>query len=178
MQGFILKLTTSIILILAASGANASENYEWRDVSGTGIHYFSTAIQHSERPTQKGVVQRSTDTVDLEGDLIGRVLYHPITRINLEEGVLINRGHQVFSGTVLGQGPVLIHDDEFRFDVNLATGETIGKVRLTDRLAGPIARCLLTLTGDGTRTEAGDSIVSYTGRCKVLVDFNPEADRW
>ena len=29
---------------------------------------------------------------------------------------------------MLGEGPVLLHDNLFRFDVNLVTGETVGKV--------------------------------------------------
>lgn len=171
------KLATLLLLMILSATSLASENYEWRDVSGTAIHYFSTAVLHSERPTATGVVQRTTDTIELEGDIRGRVLYHPTTRINQQEGMLINRGHQVFSGTVLGQGPVLLHDDEFKFEVNLATGETVGTARLKDRLAGPITRCLLDIIGTGM-TEQGDGLANYSGRCKVLVDYDPAADRW
>ncbi len=158
---------------LFATGACAQSDYHWRDVSGTGIHYFSTAIVHSQQPTQSGVVMRTTETIDLDGDLVGRVLYHPVTRIDNEAGTLVNRGQQVFSGTVLGIGPVMLHDDRFRFDVNLVTGETTGRVFLTNRLAGPITRCLLDISGIAEMTAEGDSIVSYSGRCRVLSDPGP-----
>ena len=81
-------------------------------------------------------------------------------------GTLVNTGHQVFSGTVLGSAPVLIHDDSFRFDVNLFTGETKGQVFFDDPIAGPRIRCRLEIVGTG-QTEAGDAAVSYTGWCRV-----------
>jgi len=34
------------------------------------------AIIHSKKDTPTGMIQKSTATVELKGDLIGRVLYH------------------------------------------------------------------------------------------------------
>jgi hypothetical protein len=41
------------------------------------VHYFTTAMIHSQTPTATGMIQRSTDIIELSGDLKGRVLYHP-----------------------------------------------------------------------------------------------------
>jgi len=150
----------------AYAGDDIGQGYRWVPVSGVGVHYFTTAIIHSQQPTASGMVQRSTDIVELDGDLEGRLLYHPVSVFDFAAGTLVNTGHQVFSGTVLGSDPVLIHDDEFRFDVNLASGETTGKVYLLDPIAGPKIRCELDVVGTGA-TPAGDAIVAYTGRCKV-----------
>ena len=81
-------------------------------------------------------------------------------------GTLVNTGLQVFSGTVLGSKPVLIYDDEFRFDVNLATGATTGNVFLTERIAGPRIKCELEIVGTGFTPE-GDGLANYSGRCKM-----------
>lgn len=143
----------------------------WKDVSGTAIHYFDSVpgrnqIFHETTETETGLVQRSTDTIDLFGDLNGRVLYQPETVINFAEGTLVNTGNQVFSGTVLGVGPVLLHDDLFRFDVNLRTGETIGKVFLVDRIDGPVIDCVLEIVGTGF-SEEGNGLAEYAGRCRI-----------
>lgn len=141
------------------------EANQWVEVSGSGVHYFTTAIIHSQEPTATGMVQRSTDIVDLSGDLEGRILYHPVSVFDFVEGTLVNTGHQVFSGTVLGSDPVMIYDEWFRFDVNLFTGETIGEVYLLDHVAGPRVRCELNIVGTG-QTPAGDAVVQYDGRCR------------
>jgi hypothetical protein len=139
----------------------------WEPVSGTGVHYFTTAIVHSSEPTATGMIQRSTETVELSGDLVGRILYHPESVFDFVEGTLVNTGHQVFSGTVLGSDPVVVHDDEFRFEVDLATGVTVGEVHFVDRIAGPRTRCHLEISGSGELTPEGDAIVEYTGVCRV-----------
>jgi hypothetical protein len=149
-----------------AAADDHSKGYRWVPVSGTAIHYFSTAIIHSEDFTENGKTQRSTDSIDLDGDLVGRVLYHPVSKIDFGAGTLVNTGYQVFSGTVLGSEPVLILDDEFRFDVNLFTGATTGKVFLRDSIAGPRIRCELEIVGTGFTPE-GDGLASYSGRCKM-----------
>ena len=78
--------------------------------------------------------------------------------------MLVNTGNQVFSGTVLGSSPVLLYDDEFRFEVDLNTGGLeSGEVHLTDRIAGPKIRCDLVAVGAGAKTPEGDSIVDYSG---------------
>lgn len=143
----------------------------WMEVSGSAIHYFDdvpgrAVIIHEATPTENGLFQRSTETIDLFGDLEGRVLYQPETVINFAEGTLVNTGNQVFSGTVLGVGPVLLHDDLFRFDVNLNTGATVGKVFLVDRIDGPIVDCVLDIVGTGF-TEEGNGLAEYSGRCRI-----------
>ncbi|NGP53402.1 hypothetical protein [Thioalkalivibrio sp. XN8] len=165
-----LKLLSTILAMILVSGPAAAEKagkgYRWVPVSGTGTHYFTTAIIHSQEPTATGYIQRSTDIVELEGDLHGRVLYHPVSVFDFAAGTLVNTGHQVFSGTVRGAEPVLLFDDEFRFEVNLFTGETVGRIRLVTRLAGAKTRCVLDAFGIGS-TDGGDARIAYTGWCKV-----------
>lgn len=158
-----IALATTVECYAGSPGGNDDK---WAPVSGTGVHYFSTAKVYSQQPTDTGFIQRSTDIVELEGDLNGRVLYHPVSVFDFAAGTLVNTGHQVFSGTVLGSEPVMIYDEWFRFDVNLVTGETLGEIYLLDHVAGPKVRCELTVTGDGTLTPAGDAVVDYTGRCR------------
>ena len=137
-----------------------------RSVSGSAVHFFTTAIVHSQTPTETGMIQRSTDIIELSGDLKGRVLYHPISVFDFAKGTLVNTGHQVFSGTVLGSAPVLLHDDEFRFEVDLNTGGLeSGEVHLSDRIAGPKIRCDLVVVGAGAKTPEGNGIVDYRGTC-------------
>jgi len=166
----ILKIFALLLAATLAATAQADEDagkgYRWVPVSGTGTHYFTTAIIHSKEPTPTGFVQRSTDIVELEGDLEGRVLYHPVSVFDFAAGTLVNTGHQVFSGTVLGSEPVLISDDEFRFEVQLATGETVGRIFLTQPMAGPRIYCELEANGTGM-SPGGDARIAYTGRCKV-----------
>lgn len=168
-------LPVAALLLVGNGSADADTNagaYGWQDVSGSAIHYFDAVdgrnvITHSATPTPTGVTLRSTETIDLFGDLEGRVLYHPVTQIDHVAGTLVNSGSQVFSGTVLGGEPVLLHDDEFRFDVNLVTGETVGQVFLVNRIDGPIVRCELTVIGTGFSPE-GNGLADYTGRCRLL----------
>ena len=146
----------------------------WKEVSGTAIHYFDdvqgrNSITHKATPTDTGVNLRTTESVDLFGDLEGRVLYQPQTVINHVEGTLVNTGNQVFSGTVLGEGPVLLHDNLFRVDVNLATGETVGKMFLVDHVDGPVVDCVVEIVGTGF-TEEGNGLADYSGRCRFLDD--------
>jgi hypothetical protein len=158
------------LVVVGAMAADArvpqNERSVPRAVSGKAVHYFTTAIIHSETPTATGKVQRSTDIVELSGDLTGRVLYHPITVIDTVKGTLVNTGSQVFSGTVLGSEPVLLHDDRFRFEVDLKPGgKESGVVHLSNRLAGPMVRCDLVVVGAGARTAEGNAIVDYRGTC-------------
>lgn len=137
-----------------------------RSVAGTAIHYFTTAMIHSQKSTATGMIQRSTDIIELSGDLKGRVLYHPTSVFDFVKGTLVNTGNQVFSGTVLGSDPVLLHDDEFRFEVDLKSGGLeAGEVHLSDRIAGPRIRCDLIAVGAGATTPEGNSIVDYSGTC-------------
>src|SRR6185369_5881556 len=51
-----------------------------------------------------------------------------LTEIDFVHKMLVNTGNQVYSGTIAGSAPVMLHDDRFRFQVNLATGEEHGRV--------------------------------------------------
>lgn len=166
-----------VLALLAAPACFADEENEqlerhrWQKVSGTAIHYFDTdvpgrnVITHKATPTDTGVMLRTTETIDIFGDLNGRALYHPETVIDETAGTLVNTGSQVFSGTVLGEGPVLLLDEFFRFDVNLVTGETNGTVFLIDPLDGSRVQCILRIVGTG-QTEEGNGMADYTGRCR------------
>ncbi len=166
-------VTTAILINFFAGIACASEpalseresRNGWIPVSGTGIHYFTSAIIHSQQPTEVGFIQRSTDIIELNGDLVGSVLYHPRSVFDFVNNKLVNTGNQVFSGTILGSRPVLLHDDEFRFEVDLLSGETEGYVYLVDRIAGPRVRCQLRISGAGA-VPGEDAEVAYTGRCR------------
>ena len=96
-------------------------------VSGAGTDLLNGAIVHSKKPTATGAIQRGTEIVELTGDLKGKTLYHVTTVIDNQKGTLVNTGDQVFSGTIAGSEPVMIHDSKFRFEVNLATA------RIADR---------------------------------------------
>ncbi len=113
------------------------------------------------------MIQRSTEIVDLTGDLVGRVLYHVTTVVDSLNGTLVNTGDHVFSGTIAGSEPVLIHDNRFRFDVNLKTGRETGRVYLSDHIAGPRVQCTLDVVGTGLNPE-GNPTFTYTGRCAFL----------
>ena len=92
------------------------------------------------------------------------MLYHVTSVFDFAAGTLVNTGDQVFSGTVAGSAPVLIHDDQFRFRVNLATGEESGQVFLFDHIAGPKVRCQLDVVGTGLTAE-GNPTFDYRGTC-------------
>lgn len=168
-----MNFRTSILAmsILAASPlACASGNHfltpQWTEVSGSGVHRFSSALVHSAIELPSGLVQRSTEIVELSGDLSGLILYHPISHFDFAAGTLITTGQQVFSGTVLDFGPVLLHDDEYRFEVNLGTGQVVGKVFLENRLSGRDIRCHLDVSGQGETDALGDALFGYTGSCR------------
>jgi hypothetical protein len=169
MRRIVAALIAATFLACAmASDARVTQNQQSKThaVSGRAVHYFTTAIIHSQTPTATGMIQRSTDIIELSGDLKGRVLYHPTSVFDFVKGTLVNTGNQVFSGTVLGSSPVLLHDDEFRFEVNLNTGGLeSGEVHLTDRIAGPKIQCDLVAVGAGEQTPEGDSVVDYSGTC-------------
>jgi hypothetical protein len=161
---------------LAAAQDPSEQFYRWTEVSGTGIHYFDNSMLHAEEEIPRGVRKYVTETVELFGDLNGRVLYQPVSSFYLDEGKLVNRGNQVFSGTVLGVGPVMLHDDAFRFEVDLETGATSGRVFLMNRIAGPMVRCRLDIVGTGMTPE-GNGLAEYTGQCRMFPDENT-VNRW
>jgi len=134
-------------------------------VTGTGTDLANAMLVHSKTSTPQVQTQRSTEIVNLEGDLKGKVLYHVTTVIDTQKKLLVNTGDQVFSGTVAGSEPVMLHDSKFRFEVNLATGAEHGSVFLVDHIAGPRVRCTLEVTGTG-QTAEGNPTFSYTGTCR------------
>jgi hypothetical protein len=137
-------------------------------VAGSAVHYFSTAIIHSQTPGDNGMVQRSTDIVRLTGDLDGYLLYHATSKFDFQSETLVNVGTQMFSGSVAGSEPVLLHDDRFRFDVDLASGAVTGRVYLGRSADGPDRgswyECELAVVGTGM-TPDGDGLADYTGEC-------------
>ena len=148
----------------AANNSSAATRGKTVQVAGSGVDHLHTAIVHSQVPTETGMVQRSTETVELTGDIRGRVLYHVTSVFDFAQGTLLNTGDQVFSGTILGSAPVLVHDDEFRFKVNLTTGEEAGQVYLFNHIAGPKVRCLLDVVGTGVDGD-GNPTFDYSGVC-------------
>jgi len=159
----LLAITASLV-----SSANAGEHQAVTRtvrVTGSGIDELSGAIVHSKHTTSNGVVQRSTETVDLTGDLRGRVLYHVTSVFDFKAGTLVNTGDQVFSGTVAGSEPVLLHDSKFRFDGDLKSGKDTGSVYLLDHIAGPRVQCVLKVIGTGKNRD-GNPTFSYSGQCR------------
>jgi hypothetical protein len=133
-------------------------------VSGSGVDHLTTALVHSVEPTPIGEIVKSTQIVELTGDLKGRVLYHVTSVFDFVAGRLVNTGDQVYSGTILGSAPVMIHDDQFRFEADLITGEETGKVFLFNHIAGPKVRCELQLT-ESSLTPEGNPAFGYKGLC-------------
>jgi hypothetical protein len=170
MKRSILALTAVLAapMILMSSAAGAGTGQETFSVSGSGVHFFSEAIVHSQEGTPTGMTQRSTDTVKLTGDLSGYILYHATTEFDFVGNTLVNTGTQFFSGTIAGSDPVVLRDDEFRFDVDLSTGATTGEVHLSRSNDAPHKghwyECDLVVVGTGL-TPDGDSTVDYSGEC-------------
>jgi hypothetical protein len=175
MRHYSVVLVLAIVLALAGSmpasptsgPARLDQRAKAQPVAGSGVHYFTTALVHSTEPTATGMIQRSTETVELGGDVVGRLLYHPTSVFDLAQSTLVNTGAQVFSGTVLGSAPVMLFDDAFRFEIDLNTGATAGEVHLTDSLAGPKVRCHLYVVGTGMTAE-GNATFDYTGQCRFM----------
>ncbi|MFC3200655.1 hypothetical protein ACFOEW_02330 [Alteromonas oceani] len=145
--------------------ASPLNDKRWQRVSGQAVHFFPTVILHSSRETEAGKTERSTDTIDLTGDLNGRIVYHVTSLFDYAAGTLVNTGHQVFSGTVSGGEPVLLLDDNFIFTVDLNNGDTLGKVFLTRTLTGTRTQCRLTVTGTGFDAQ-GNGLADYSGYCR------------
>lgn len=157
-------------LAFAVSRAEASPRHAVA-VEGAGVHFFTTAIIHSQEQTETGMIQRSSDVVTLTGDLQGHVLYHPTSTFDFVAGTLVNTGTQIFSGSVLGSDPVVLHDDRFVFEVDLGTGGMIGEVHLGKSKDAPHPGywwvCDLDVVGTGL-TADGDATFSYTGQCTLM----------
>ena len=165
--------TTSLIAVVSASllcsPANADQqNTHWQDVSGTAIHYASTSWPHPDtyQATASGFTVVSTDFVEIFGDIEGRAVFQPFTTFDGVENTIVNTGHQVFSGTVLGSDPVMLYDDDFRFEIDLDTGDTTGEIYLIQQIAGPKARCIFSMQSTGQDAD-GNNLSEYFGQCRV-----------
>jgi hypothetical protein len=79
-------------------------------------------------------------------------------------GTLVNTGDQVYSGTIARSLPAMIHDDQFRFEINLVTLEDRGQVFLSDHIAGPLVRCKLDGIGTGVNSDSNPTF-EYRGEC-------------
>jgi hypothetical protein len=165
-----LRGLAAVLLLLATADHGLARSVPaWHEdrtvpVTGSGVDRLTTAIVHSKQPTPTGLVQKSTEIVELTGDLDGLVLYHVTSVFDFTAQTLVNTGDQVFSGTVKGSPPVMVHDDQFRFQANLATGEEKGRVFLFGHIAGPKVRCELDVTGTGLNAE-GNPTFTYQGTC-------------
>jgi hypothetical protein len=137
-------------------------------VSSTGLFLAPGTIVHSEEPTPTGMIQQSTSVVQLAGDINGWVLFHAISDFDFVNGTLVNTGTQIFSGTIAGSDPVLLHDDEFHFDIDLVTGATTGEIFFSRSGDAPHRGgwfdCDLDLVGTGVTPEGNLTSVS-TGTC-------------
>jgi len=162
----VLALSADAVACAQARSAShsGSDNERAFAVSGTGVDQLTTVLVHSKTTVPNGMIQRSTEIVELTGDLVGRVLYHVTSVFDFAHATLVNTGDQVFSGTIAGSEPVMLHDDQFRFEVNLATGAERGRVYLLRHITGPKMRCTLDVVGTGM-TAAGNPTFSYTGQC-------------
>ena len=166
---FILFLTSAATVVFADDDEACDDRpgYQRVEVSGTGVHDFSTQIVHRSKQTGSGKREVTTESIELWGDLEGRVLYQPRGVYNFNKGTLVNTGNQVFSGTIKGSRPVMLYDDAFRFEVNLFTGAVRGEVYLTQHVSGPKMSCELIVVDDGVRPSDGQPLFRYDGFCWV-----------
>jgi hypothetical protein len=149
---------------LSHAGVDGTSKIRSLQVTCTGTDLLNGAIVHSKTKTPTGMIQRSTETVELKGDLNGRILYHVTSTFDFANDSLVNTGDQVFSGTVAGSDPVMIHDGRFRFHANLKTGADTGSVRLVDHIVGPWVKCMLQVIGTGKDADANPTF-NYSGHC-------------
>ncbi len=154
----------SLCNVLAFAGGGSDFKVRSVQVAGSGTDLLNGAIIHSKKDTPTGMIQKSTATVELKGDLIGRVLYHVTSTFDSANNTLVNTGDQVFSGTIAGSDPVMIHDGRFSFHENLKTGADTGSVYLVDHIAGPHVKCTLHVVGTGKDADANPTF-DYTGQC-------------
>ena len=166
---FILFLTSAATVAFADDDGACDDRpgYERVEISGGGVHDFSSQIVHRSKQTGSGKREITTESIDLWGDLEGRVLYQPRGVYDFNKGTLVNTGNQVFSGTIKGSRPVMLYDDAFRFDVNLFTGAVRGEVYLTQHVSGPRASCELIVTGDGAQPGDAQPQFRYEGFCWI-----------
>jgi hypothetical protein len=152
---------SSILILCAVAVAHGAEVVQ---VRGTGTDFLNGELVHLKSATPTGELRKSTGIAELRGDLIGRILYHLTAELDYTKGTLVKTGDQVFSGTIAGSEPVLIHDSKFRTEINLTTGAESGSVYLFDHITGPSVQCELRITGTGVNAD-GNRTFSYEGTC-------------
>ncbi len=149
----------SIIGVIAvAQGAEVIQ------VKGTGTDFLNGEIVHLKSTTPTGEMRKSTGISELRGDLNGKILYQLTAELDYTRGTLVKTGDQVFSGTVMGSEPLMIHDSKFRYEINLTTGALSGALYLFDRIVGPTVECELQIIGTGVNAD-GNRTFSYVGTC-------------
>jgi hypothetical protein len=155
------------LIVLASSSAVAGTGAQRIAVEGSGVHYFGSAVVHSEEPTPTGMIRRSSEFVKLEGDLSGLVLYHVTSEFDFAKGTLVNRGGNSFSGVVAGSEPLVLYGESL-FQVDLGSGATAGEVHLGRSKDAPRNggwyECDLVVVGTGPNPE-GDAMFDYSGAC-------------
>ena len=160
----------AVTMILTSPAASHDTGPETISVSGSGTDLANSAIIHSEESTTTGVIKRVTEIISLTGDLNGYVLYQPTQTFDYTNNTLVVTGTQFFSGTIAGSDPVILYDDQFRFDVNLATGEETGEVHLRRSNDAPDNghwyECDLVVVGTGLTTD-GNPTFDYSGSCTL-----------
>lgn len=168
----ILFLTGALTVVFAGQQEDHDNRpgYERVTISGGGLHDFGSQIVHRSQETSSGNLEETTESIDLWGDLEGRVLYQPRSVYDFNKGTLVNTGNQVFSGTVKGSRPVMLFDNAFRFEIDLSTKAVRGKVYLTQHVAGPRISCELTVTDDGVRQSDKQPLFKYEGVCWTQKD--------
>jgi hypothetical protein len=114
LTGSVFVIVTAPALFGTAAFAGAPALTRTVQVSGTGTDLLNGAIVHSKKPISTSIIQKSTEIVELAGDLNGKILYHVTTVIDNQLGLLVNTGDQVFSGTIAGSEPVMIQDFALR----------------------------------------------------------------
>lgn len=152
---------------VAASASVAAARHAFA-VSGSGALLAASETIHSTVEVEGGLIQRSTIAGRLTGDLDGVILFHATSVIDFASGTVVNTGTQFFAGSVAGSEPVILHDDRFRFDIDLGTGATTGTVHFGRSNDAPHRggwfECDLAVVGVGLSPE-GDILSEYTGHC-------------
>ena len=101
----------ALTALLALSTGLHAEGNRTVQVSGSGVDALNTAIVHRQQPTPTGMIQQSTETVELTGDLKGRVLYHVTSVFDFVHGTLVNTGEmrasKPISGMIMWNRPVV-----------------------------------------------------------------------
>jgi hypothetical protein len=164
-----MKIWYGVLVLLHGGAAFAQPGGQPQviPVAGNAVLLSDTMVVHSSEPTASGLIERSTSVVKLTGDVSGLVLFHATTEIDFFTSTLVNTGTQLFSGTIAGSDPVILHDDQFVFVVNLATGDIFGDAPFDRSKDAPHRsywyECNLYIVG--VSTPNADDVSEYSGEC-------------